>query len=61
MPNVHITVLKGDSMGEGMAGYIYHALFGRFFLRMLIIMIVLKFLNYFLVLYDRKISFIFCF
>ena len=45
-----------DSIG-GIARYIYHSVFGTFFSKMLFNLLVLIFLDYFLVVYDRKIHF----
>ena len=41
----------------GIARYIYHSVFGRFFSKILFNLLVLIFLDYFLVVYDRKIHF----
>ena len=45
------------AVGGGIARYIYHSVFGRFFSKMLFNLLVLIFLDYFLVVYDRKIHF----
>ena len=50
--NVWLTIYRG-----GIARYIYHSVFGRFFSKMLFNLLVLIFLDYFLVVYDRKIHF----